>query len=339
MNPCTPLLCTDHRLKRPVTDQNKRSQRVVYRLAFSLLEVIIASSILFALIAALLSAWSATIDFTYMENQNLKRMETVDRVQTTLYADFQKVANFETYDPTTKRTLVGGLRFPAIGLGGRELRFIRLRDSTSPMSNPESESNFTTRFTTTDGTRLSQFASSNVSPYFILNPDGIAEFSKWNMSPVWETNLRPASGGLTFAQNSDSDNLRIYRYILVPYSNIVPMTISDDSVGYITADYPPYDVTVDFLLRRGMLLRQYLNASDASDPTPVWRTIGIPLSDSVVFHGDNLDPNLCFVFSSPSDREVQLKLTLGFNADKNASHMVQIDLRLSLPFRSAYYGQ
>ena len=51
-----------------------RAQSNASRLGYTLLEVVIASGIMFALMASLLSAWAATIDFTYMVNENLRRM-------------------------------------------------------------------------------------------------------------------------------------------------------------------------------------------------------------------------------------------------------------------------
>lgn len=320
---------------------------VTNRDGYTILEVSVASGIMFALITSLLSAWAASTDFTFMVNESLKRMEAVDRIRSNLASDFNHSAQFVQYDstvmvasvnPTTNESIT---LYPAILQGGREVRFTRLRSTITVGASPGNESIYQENLSGSNAQALSQYALAPVSPCFIINPNaGLPGY--WNLAPVWESNL----SGLTFAQNSTPTNLRIYRYILVPFASAVPATLADN-VTYAGSAYPAYP-TAGPTLVRGMLLRQFRNAN-----TTVWQTLGIPLSDAVVFDPTNDETSTtlpCFVFSSAfdgvdrtgteavADNEVRLRLSLAMEVQK-AGAPVMLDMRLSFPFRRIDYGE
>jgi hypothetical protein len=314
---------------------------------YTILEVCIASGIMFALITSLLSAWSASADFTFMVNENLKRMEAMDRIRSLCVSDFNQSAQFVQYDSTVMVASVNVSTnesvtlYPAILQGGREIRFTRLRSTVTAMASPERESLHTENFLGSNAQTLSQYALAPVSPCFIINPNaGLPGY--WNMAPVWESDL----SGLTFAQNATPSNLRLYRYILVPYTTTAPATLAD-TVTYAASAYPSYP-TAGPTLVRGMLLRQYRNANSTT-----WQTLGFPLSDSVVFDPTNDETSTtlpCFVFASAfdgvtrtgtevvADNEVRLKMSLAMEVQKTGTPVL-FDLRLSFPFRRVDYGE
>jgi type II secretory pathway pseudopilin PulG len=323
----------------------KRSLPV--RAGFTLLEVIIAGAIMVTLVASLLEAWSSSMNYSFMVNENLRRMEALNTVQTTLAQDFSQSAQF-----IKSKDLGSGLivaddseptpLYPKIFQEGREIRFVRFRTTVSASASPSNEASYIEDLLRSDAHALSAFASAPVSPYFIINAEsGIPGY--WNISPVWESDL----SGLTFAQNADPVNLRIYRYVLAPYASIAPSTLPD-STTWATTDYPAY-AEVGPTIRRGMLLRQYRNANSTT-----WNTLGLPLSDSIVFDVTNAEYPAtalpCFRFTSSfdgvtrtgsediPDNEVRLKLTF---VQETAQHgpPVQYDLRLSFPFRRIDFGE
>lgn len=329
-------------------DFHRPSRSVFTSLAgYTILEVSIASGIMFALITSLLSAWSATTDFTFMVNENLKRMEAVDRIRSTVASDFSQSAQFVQYDstvmvasvnPTTNESIT---LYPSILQGGREVRFTRLRSTITAGTSPGTESIYQENLTGSNAQTLSQYALAPVSPCFIINPNaGLPGY--WNLAPVWESDL----SGLTFTQNATPTNLRLYRYILVPYSTAAPATLAD-TVSYAASAYPAYPSAGPTLVR-GMLLRQYRNSGSTT-----WQTLGFPLSDAVVFDPTNDETSTtlpCFVFASAfdgvtrtgteviADNEVRLKLSLAMEVQKSGTPVL-FDLRLSLPFRRVDYGE
>lgn len=315
---------------------------------YTIVEVSIASAIMFTLITSLLSAWSASTDFIFMVNENLRRMETIERIRATLSSDFSQSAQFVQYDTSVMVASVNTTTnenitlYPSIRQGGREVRFTRLRSTITAGMDPTLENSYQENLTGVNGQALSQYALAPVSPCFIINPNaGLPGL--WNLSPVWESNLV----GLTFNENADSAKLRIYRYILVPYASATPTSLAD-SVTYPTSSYPAYPEAGP-TLRRGMLLRQYRNAN-----TTTWNTLGQALSDAVVFDITNSETNTtlpCFVFASDydgvtrtdtdivSDNEVRLKISIGMQIQKLSAAVVMLDLRLSFPFRRVDYGE
>jgi type II secretory pathway pseudopilin PulG len=316
------------------------------RRGYTILEVSIASFILFMLVAALLSAWSATTDFTYMVNENLKRMEAIERIRSTMSSDFSNSAQFVQYDTTVMVASVNPVTnenitlYPAILQGGREVRFTRLRSSLTANVNPDNESLYRENLIGTNAQPLSQYALAPVSPSFVINPSaGLPGY--WNLAPVWESNRT----GLTFVENATPANLRLYRYILVPYSSVPTVTLAD-GVTFAPISYPLY-VEAGRNLRRGVLLRQYRNAN-----ATVWQTLGMPLSDAVVFDTANDEDDAtrpCFVFSSAfdgitrsgtevvNDNEVRLRMSLAMAIQQTGTPVV-LDLRLALPFRRVDFG-
>jgi len=345
----------DHRSSRCAADPltatltaNSGARRGTAGRGYTILELLVAAAIMFTLVTSLLSAWAASTDFTFMVNENLKRMEAVDRIRSTISGDFNQSAQFVQYDSTVMVAAVDSTTnetitlYPAILQGGREVRFARLRTSLTSATSPTSESTYQEDFIGTNAQALSQYALAPVSPFFIINPNG-GQPGYWNLSPVWESDR----SGLTFAENADPVNLRLYRYILVPYANVVPTALAD-SVTYSTSDYPVYPEAGP-TLRRGTLLRQYRNAN-----TTTWQTVGLPLSDAVVFDTANDESDLAlpdFVFSSaydgvttrvdtetPNDNEVRLKISLGMQVQK-VSAAVVLDLRLAFPFRRVDFGE
>ena len=315
---------------------------------YTILEVSIASAIMFTLVTCLLSAWSSSTDFAFMVNENLRRMEEVERIRTVITNDFNQSAQFVQYDTSVMVASVNTSTnenvtlYPAILQGGREVRFTRLRSTITATTNPTSENNYQENFIGVNGQALSQYALAPVSPCFIINPSaGLPGL--WNLSPVWESNL----AGLTFNQNADPINLRIYRYILVPYTNTTPTTLLD-SVTYATSAFPTYPEAGP-TLRRGMLLRQYRNANSTT-----WTTLGQALSNAVVFDTNNLESDTtkpCFIFASDydgvtrtdteivNDNEVRLKVSIGMQLQKLNTAVVTLDLRFSFPFRRIDYGE
>lgn len=319
------------------------------RNGYTILEVLIAAAIMFTLVTSLLSAWAASTDFAFMVNENLKRMEAVDRIRSTISADFNQSAQLVQYDSTVMVATVNPTTnepvtlYPAILQGGREVRFVRLRTTINAATTPTNESTYQENFSAANTQPLSQYALAPVSPFFIINPAaGLPGY--WNLCPVWESDR----SGLTFAQNADPANLRLYRYILVPYATTVPTSLAD-SVTYSTSSYPAYPEAGP-TLRRGMLLRQYRNAN-----TTTWQTLGLPLSDAVTFDINNNESTSatlpCFIFASAydgvtrtgtenvNDNEVRLKLSLGMQVQKLTGTVVMLDLSLSFPFRRVDFGE
>lgn len=315
---------------------------------YTILEVSIASAIMFTLVTALLSAWSSSTDFAFMVNENLRRMEEVERIRSVITSDFNQSAQFVQYDTSVMVASVNTTTnenmtlYPSILQGGREVRFTRLRSTITATTNPTSENNYQENFIGVNGQALSQYALAPVSPCFIINSSaGLPGL--WNLSPVWESNL----AGLTFNQNADPANLRIYRYILVPYTGTAPSTLMD-SVTYAISAFPSYPEAGP-TSRRGMLLRQYRNANSTT-----WTTLGNALSDAVVFDVNNSETDAskpCFVFASAydgvtrtnteivNDNEVRLKISIGMQIQKLNAAVVTLDLRFSFPFRRIDYGE
>lgn len=317
----------------------------ITRSAFTLLEVMIAAAIMVTLVTSLLGAWSASMDFTYMVNQSLKRMESLETVRSSIARDFEQSAQFIEYDSAVMLAKVDAANenitlYPAILQGGREIRFVRFRTTSTAATTPMGEATYHENLLGANAQRLSQFATAPVSPYFIINPlAGMPGY--WNLAPVWESDRT----GLTFNQNADPQYLRLYRYVLVPWANTAPATLADATVWAASA-YPAYP-TVGPTIRRGMLLRQYRNAQSTT-----WTTLGMPLSDAVVFDVTNDENNAalpCFIFASAfdgvvrtggesiPDHEVRLKMTFAQEA-KNAAP-VSYDVRLAFPFRRVDYGE
>lgn len=314
---------------------------------YTLLEVIIASALMFSLVASLLSAWAATMDFSFMVNENLKRMEAVDNVRMNIQADFDQSAQFVQYDSTVMVAAINATTnenvtlYPSILQSGREVQFVRFRTSLTAATNPFNQSQNMENLIGTNGQALSQYALAPVSPYFIINPNGGLP-GYWNLSPVWDSDRTQ----LTFNENADPVNLRIYRYILIPYSNVVPATIAV-GLTYSISDYPSYPEAGPTLFR-GMLIRQYRNAAATT-----WQTIGIPLSDAVVFdtiNDENSTTLPCFIFASAfdgiartgtesiGDNEVRMKLSLAMQTQKITAPVL-IDFRFSFPFRRIDFGE
>ncbi len=312
--------------------------------AHTLLEIIFASAITFTLIVSLLSAWTTSTSFAYMVNANLKRMEAIDAIRGSLRNDLNQSAQFVQYNSTLFLASINTTTnenitlYPNIRQNGRELRFVRFRNSLTSNASPRSEVDYFERLASTNSQAMSQFALAPASPCFVINPNvGLPGY--WNVAPVWESNL----SGLTFAENADPANLRIYRYVLAPYGNI-PATL-DDSVVWATTAYPVYS-QAGIPLRRGMLLRQYRNARSTT-----WTTIDV-LSESVVFDQANSETGAlpCFVFASAfddvvrtgvhtvQDIEVRLKASLAMELIKDVAPTV-LDLQFTFAMRRIDYGE
>ena len=327
-----------------------------WRKGYTILELLIASGIMFVLVTSLLSAWVASTDFSFMVNENLRRMEALDRIRSTLRDDFEQSAVLEQYDSDTKtaatRSLaLGGATitlYPQILQFGREIRFVRLRSTITAAVDPSTEEPYRENFSGTNAQGLSQFNNAPVSPYFIISPDAETP-GIWALSPVWESNL----SGLSFNQNADPDFLRLYRLVLVPYSSVVP-----DTMAFVASPLPTDTPPSDFPfypeagpnLRRGMLLRQFSNSTAMSTPPTerVWKTVGLPLSDAVVLNADDTEPMFASNYDDVADRlftevvrdnEIRMKLSLGMQMQKLNATVVILDLRLSFPFRRISHGQ
>lgn len=323
------------------------TSRTAARPGYTVLEVLVAAGIMFALVGSLLSAWSATTDFSYMVNENLKRMETIDRLRATMGMDMNQSAQFVRYDPSVMVASVDATTnepvtlYPAISQGGRELRFVRFRTSISAAATPGGERPYRGNLAGTNAQPLSQYALAPTTPSFVVNPAaGLPGY--WNIAPVWESNRT----GLTFDQNADPANLRLWRYILVPYTATTPRTIAD-GVTYAASSYPTY-VAEGRTLCRGSLLRQYRNSGSST-----WQTDGEPLSEAVVFDSANNENNTtlpCFVFATAydgvtrtgveqvNDNEIRLKLTVAMEPQQRGP-AVLLDLRFAFPFRRIDFGE
>ncbi len=327
-----------------------------WRKGYTILELLIASGIMFVLVASLLSAWASSTDFSFMVNENLRRMEAVERIRSTLRDDFEQSAALEQYDSVTKSTATrpiaqGGATitlYPEIRQDGREIRFVRLRSSITATADPSTEESYRENFARTDVQGLSQFNNAPVSPFFIISPDAETP-GVWALSPVWESHL----SGLSFNQNANPKFLRLYRLVLVPYSSVVPDTMLFNALSP-PADFPLYPEAGPNL-RRGMLLRQYSNstlsnssAATADDTDRNWKTLGLPLSDAVVFNQSDPDNLFTSYYDGNTsrlaaevvrDNEIRLKLSLGMQMQKLNSTVVTLDLSLSLPYRRITHGQ
>lgn len=319
---------------------------------YTILEILIASGIMFVLAALLLSAWAASTDFTFMVNENLRRMEAVDRIRATLRDDFEQSAALDQYDEDSKVAKTDSNRktitlYPAILQSGREIRFVRLRSTITAATDPSAEQPYREDFARTNAQTLSQFNNAPVTPFFIISPDAETP-GGWALSPVWESNL----SGLSFNQNANRKFLRIYRIVLIPYSNVVPETMAFDALIPST-DFPLYpEAGPD--LRRGMLLRQYSNSTltnnsgtTAEDTGRVWKTLGLPLSDAIVFNESDTAMFTSYYDGDTSrlsteavrDNEIRMKVSLGMQMQKLNATVVTLDLRLSLPFRRVTHAQ
>jgi type II secretory pathway pseudopilin PulG len=322
-----------------------------WRKGYTILELLIASGIMFVLVTSLLSAWVASTDFSFMVNENLRRMEALDRIRSTLRDDFEQSAVLEQYDSDTKtaatRSLaLGGATitlYPQILQLGREIRFVRLRSTITSAVDPSREEPYRENFSRTNAQGLSQFNNAPVSPYFIISPHAETP-GIWALSPVWESNL----SGLSFTQNANPDFLRLYRILLVPYSSVVPETMAFNAVSG-NSEFPLYP-EAGLNLRRGMLLRQFSNSTAMSTPPTerVWKTVGLPLSDAVVFNADDTEPVFASNYDDVAgrlftevvrDNEIRMKLSLGMQIQKLNATVVILDLRLSFPFRRISHGQ
>jgi hypothetical protein len=303
---------------------------------------------MFVLAALLLSAWASSADFAFMVNENLRRMEALDRIRSTLRDDFDQSAALEQYDETNKiaqfdTTGKPIILYPEIRQSGREIRFVRIRSTITAASDPSVEEPYRENFTQTDVQGLSAFNNAPVTPFFIISPDAETP-GVWALSAVWESNL----SGLSFNQNANPKFLRLYRIVLVPYSNVVPDTMAF-STEFDSSAFPLY-LEAGPSLRRGMLLRQYSNttltnesATSGSDSGRVWKTLGLPLSDAVVLNGSDPDPMFTSYYDGVNtyrsltevvrDNEIRMKLSLGMQVQKLNATVVTLDLRLSLPFR------
>ena len=322
---------------------------------YTILELLIASGIMFVLVTLLLSAWSSSTDFAFMVNENLRRMEAVDRIRATLHDDFNNSAALDQYSPTAKVAVTrpgsqgGGTvtLFPQILQDGREIRYVRIRSSITATNDPSTEERYRESFSRTNAQALSQFNDAPVSPHFIISPDAETP-GVWAVSPVWESNL----SGLSFDQNASPEFLRIYRIVLVPYSNVVPDTMKDGS-EFSLADFPLYPEAGPGI-QRGMLLRQFSNTtltkdSNASEVAEgrVWQTMGIPLSDAVILGSSDAHHMFTSNFDGVSrvytevirDNEIRMKLSLGMQMQRLNATVVTQDLRLSFPFRRISHGQ
>lgn len=325
------------------------------RPGFTLLELLIAAAITASLVAALLSAWSSSMDFAFMVNQNLRRMAAQEAIRSAVAADLDQSALFTAYDCDNMQVIAATAdntnTYPRVAQGGRELRFLRFRTSLAAATSPLTNAPYVENLLAVNAQALSQFATAPVSPYFVFNPAAGTPGS-WNLSPVWDSDRT----GLTFTENCGTNPvskastpgtyLRIYRYVLVPYATVVPATLADATTWATTA-YPLYP-QVGPTIRRGMLLRQYCNAQSTT-----WVTTGPPLSDAIVFDVNNVEfpatPLPCFIFGTlldgsaghsgveiMADNEVRLKMT--FAQEVKNGRPVQYDLRLSFPFRRISHG-
>jgi hypothetical protein len=274
-------------------------------------------------------------------------METLDRIRSTMSADMNQSALMVKYDTTNKIAAIDASTgknitlFPSIAQDGRELRFVRLRNSINAAASPLMESAYGSNIATSDAEILSNYALATTSPFFVVNDDaGLPGF--WNVAPVWESN----ETGLTFAENANPEKLRIWRYILVPHTSNIPASIADGEV-YATSSYPTYVINGQ-TLRRGMLLRQFRNAGSS-----LWQTVGLPLSDSVVFDeaNDENKANLpCFIFATAydgvvradtevvADHEIRLKVSLAMEPQQSGPPVL-LDLRFAFPFRRIDFGE
>jgi type II secretory pathway pseudopilin PulG len=325
---------------------------------YTILELLIASGIMFVLVTLLLSAWSSSTDFAFMVNENLRRMEAVDRIRATLHDDFNNSAALDQYSPTAKVAVTkpesdgGGTvtLFPQILQEGREIRYVRMRSSITATNDPSTEERYRESFSRTNVQALSQFNDAPVSPHFIISPDAETP-GAWAVSPVWESNL----SGLSFDQNANPEFLRIYRIVLIPYSNVVQGTMPFVS-EFSLSNFPLYPEAGPGI-RRGMLLRQFSNTNLVKVPNPndvvkarVWQTIGLPLSDAVILGNSDVD-HADYMFTSNfdgvsrvyteviRDNEIRMKLSLGMQMQQLNATVVTQDLRLSFPFRRISHGQ
>jgi type II secretory pathway pseudopilin PulG len=320
---------------------------------YTILELLIASGIMFVLVTLLLSAWAASTDFAFMVNENLRRMEAIDRIRSTLRDDFEQSAALDQYDEAhniaqtdlNRKTIT---LYPEILQSGREIRFVRMRSSITAATDPSAEEPYREDFARTNAQTLSQFNNAPVTPFFIISPDAETP-GGWGLSPVWESNL----SGLSFNQNANPKFLRIYRIVLIPYSNVVPETMAFDAL-FPSTDFPLYpEAGPD--LRRGMLLRQYSNSTltnnsgtSAEDSGRVWMTLGLPLSDAIVLNERDKANMFTSYYDGNTNRlsteavrdnEIRMKLTLAMQMQKLNATVVTLDLRLSLPFRRVTHGQ
>jgi hypothetical protein len=103
-----------------------------------------------------------------------------------------------------------------------------------------------------------------------------------------------------------------------------------------------------------MLLRQYSNstltnntATTTSDAGRVWKTLGLPLSDAIVFNESDTAMFTSYYDGDTSrlsteavrDNEIRMKVSLGMQMQKLNATVVTLDLRLSLPFRRVTHAQ
>lgn len=113
------------------------------------------------------------------------------------------------------------------------LYFIKIKSSSTVSANPSMQRVDQINFKAQSSVSLDQFAAAPPALNLVFNSIPGAVFQPL-VSPVWESNLN----GLTWAQNAQPENLRIYRYYVVP----------DIATGY----------------RTGILMKSYANAGNAT---------------------------------------------------------------------------
>lgn len=183
------------------------------RLAFTLIEVIIAMSIFVALLGLVFESQLGIRSYVGMEEQQ-NEMESIGRRLTTyLVNDFANAARF--YEPNASGdmvflypVLVRTPTDPAPGTVAETLRkdiieFVRIRTSMSASTAPGQESYATVNIETS-WVPLSQYATAPYTNFLVLNPT--ATDGGRMVRPVWEA---PVSG-LDWSSNEDSLFIRHY---------------------------------------------------------------------------------------------------------------------------------
>lgn len=331
----------------------------------TLLEIIIAMTITVVLTGSIIGAWISYAQFQFGVDKNLETLRSLTAVRTTLSDEFRKTSNFSPFDvddignikdsknyakmhiiedkTTTPSNLVDVpvIQYPEVASDGREIQYVRLRTTLIPLPKATDQRLYFTNLGKTNAIRLNDFGASRATTSIILNT-AAGDPDLWNISPVWDSDLT----NLNFVDNSNPKKLRIYRYVLLPYSSTVPST-----TGQLPAatknNYPAYSASNPTLLR-GMLVCQYANASSAT-----FTTIGPPLCDTIIFNdGNTINSAHNFKFSTadhnsiisnaesifPENNEIRLSLSIAQETSRNGPLIIR-DIRLSFYMRRAEYGQ
>jgi hypothetical protein len=213
---------------------------------FTLLEIIIALGIFFALMVGVMQAMVSTTNYVnFDETRNEVGLDTI-KVQNAIIQDFANASWFYDYDSVTDKIRIATSGpylnqriplFPLVGTDRKSISFIKLRTSLTVSSVPANDryTHVSFRDSATTPIDLAEYKNATPTPFMIMNPNYTSDPALF-VAAVWES----FESGLSFDENQDPHLLRIYAYLLESNKRGTKSLVRKYINGYSGSTLPEY---------------------------------------------------------------------------------------------------